>query len=106
VEWKGPGQQVVLPTSVHASGKDYRWEPGFAMGEADVAAIPDWLLQLILEQSASSDHQSTHHVGSGGVKYNVQPPVVQKHFTALWHQVGLDVQPGAGDQFYLCPFHV
>lgn len=106
VEWKGPGQQVVLPSSVHASGKDYRWEPGFALGEVPVTFIPDWLLELILEQSQTSNRHSHRYVRSGRVQYNVQPPQVQEHFAGLWNRVGLQVQPGAGDQFYSCPFHV
>ncbi|MFQ6027287.1 MAG: bifunctional DNA primase/polymerase [Dehalococcoidia bacterium] len=106
VEWKAAGAQVVLPSSVHAAGRTYCWEPGFALGQLPVAPIPDWLLQLILEQSASSEHQPTRYVRSSGVQYNVQSPRVQEHFADLWHQVGLDVQPGADDQFYSCPFHI
>lgn len=106
LEWKGPGGQVVLPPSMHESGRAYRWEPGFALDQVPIAPVPDWLLQLILEQSASSDCRSDHHTGSGAVKYVVQSVRAQQHFTALWHQVGVNVQPGSGDQFYSCPFHV
>ena len=35
----------------------------------------------------------------------VQPVRVREHFAALWHLVGVEVQPGSGDRFYSCPFH-
>ncbi|MDA1129511.1 MAG: bifunctional DNA primase/polymerase [Chloroflexi bacterium] len=106
VEWKGPGGQVVLPPSVHESGQRYLWDPGFAMGEITVAPIPDWLLQLILEQSASTDHLRSHPNESGNVRYEVQPLRAQEHFAGLWDKVGVEVQPGSGDQLYSCPFHI
>ena len=106
VEWKGAGAQVVLPSSMHESGRPYGWEPGYALGEAPIAPIPNWLLQLILHQSASPEHRPSHDSETGSVRYAVQPLRVQEHFAALWHQVGVDLQPGSGDQFYSCPFHV
>lgn len=106
VEWKGSGGQVVLPPSMHESGRAYRWETAFALNRVPIAPVPGWLLQLILEQSASSDHRSDHHAGFGAVNYVVQSVRVQEHFADLWHQIGLDVQPGSGDRFYSCPFHL
>ena len=106
VEWKGSGAQVVLQPSVHESGQEYRWDPGFAIGEVSIAPIPDWLLQLILKQSASSDHLKSHPNESGNVRYEVQPLRAQEHFAELWDKVGVEVQPGSGDQLYSCPFHV
>jgi hypothetical protein len=106
VEWKGAGAQVVLPPSVHVSGRPYLWDPGFATGEMPVVPIPDWLLELILEQSASSEHFQSNPNESGHVRYEVQSLRVQEHFVGLWEQVGVEVQPGAGDQLYSCPFHV
>ena len=106
VEWKAAGAQVVLPPSVHASGQVYRWEPGSCLGELPIALIPSWLLQIILEQSRDSDHRFADHVDSGAVHYAVQPARVQEHFADLWEKAGVGVQPGSGDQFYSCPFHV
>ncbi|MFQ6026821.1 MAG: hypothetical protein ACE5Q6_04815, partial [Dehalococcoidia bacterium] len=48
----------------------------------------------------------THYVRSGSVQYTVQPARVQEHFATFWHQVGLGIQPGTGDAFHSCPFHV
>jgi hypothetical protein len=106
VEWKGPGGQVVLPPSVHESGQEYRWDPGFAMGEVPVAPIPDWLLQLILKQSASRGKELPSTNDSGHVRYVVLPLRIQEHFVELWANVGVEVQPGSSDQLYSCPFHV
>ena len=96
---------MVLPPSVHASGQAYRWEPDYALGEVPVAQIPDWLLQLILEQLEDSLHRFAQGGDSGAVRYTVQPTRVQEHFTGLWKKAGVEIQPGSGDQFYSCPFH-
>jgi hypothetical protein len=96
-EWKAAGSQVVLPPSVHQSGRAYHWEPGFALGQVPIVPIPDWLLQLILEQTISIGGRPSHYVHSRSVKYTTQPPAVQEHFAALWRKTGLDVQPGSGD---------
>lgn len=106
VEWKGAGGQVVLPPSVHESGQEYCWDPGFAMGEVPVAPIPDWLLQLILKQPGSRGKELLSTNDSGHVRYEVQPLRVQEHFVELWANVGVDIQPGSSDQLYRCPFHV
>ena len=106
VEWKGPGGQVVLPPSVHESGQPYLWDPSFAIGEVSIAPIPDWLLLLILNQPAISDHLRSNPKQSGSVRYEVQPLRVQEHFAGLWEKVGVEAQPGSGDQLYSCPFHV
>ena len=106
VEWKGSGAQVVLPPSVHASGQEYLWDLGFAVGEVPTAPIPDWLLHLILEQPASSPHPLSNPNEPGQVRYEVQPLRAQEHFAGLWEKVGVEVQPGSGDQMYSCPFHV
>ena len=105
MEWKAAGSQVVLPPSVHQSSKPYRWEPGLALGELPLALIPEFLLQLILEQIDDASGRPSHLADSRSVKYSVQPQAAQEHFSALWHKVGLDVEPGSGDQFFSCPFH-
>ena len=75
------------------------------MDEAQIAPIPDFLLQLILKQSASSERRPSDNANSGNVKYSVQPTRVQEHFAGLWEKAGLEFQPGAGDRFYSCPLH-
>lgn len=46
---RGDGGQVVAPPSMHASGRQYEWEPGYAPGEMALAPIPPALLALITE---------------------------------------------------------
>ncbi len=44
---RGDGGYVVVPPSVHASGRRYAWQKGRAPGEVQIAALPDWLLALL-----------------------------------------------------------
>ena len=54
VEWKGPGAQVILPPSVHSSGRSYRWEPGCEIDEVPPSPIPQPLLDLIVANSGAN----------------------------------------------------
>lgn len=76
------------------------------MGEVPVAPIPDWLLQLILKQSASHEKELPSINDAGHIRYEVLPRRVQQHFVEMWEKVGVEVQPGSVDQLYSCPFHV
>ena len=42
IDVKKPGGYLVLPPSVHVSGRPYRWDT-----VANVAALPDWLAELL-----------------------------------------------------------
>ncbi len=45
LDLRGDGGQVVLPPSIHASGRQYEWL--LAPWDADLAAPPPWLLDLL-----------------------------------------------------------
>jgi hypothetical protein len=49
VDIRGQGGFAVLPPSMHSSGKEYAWKPGYAPWEVDVADAPQWLLDAIVE---------------------------------------------------------
>jgi hypothetical protein len=49
VDIRGQGGFAVLPPSMHSSGKEYAWKPGFAPWEVNVADAPQWLLDAIVE---------------------------------------------------------
>lgn len=36
---------VVAPPSIHPSGKTYEWASGLALGEVEIAPVPQWLLR-------------------------------------------------------------
>ena len=46
---RGEGGQIVVAPSVHpGTGGVYDWEHGFAPWERDIAAAPEWLLDIVL----------------------------------------------------------
>lgn len=44
---KTDGGYIILPPSLHTSGKRYEWKPGHAPGEIDLAPLPEWLLERL-----------------------------------------------------------
>ncbi|MBY3543652.1 AAA family ATPase [Rhizobium laguerreae] len=49
VDVRGEGGYVVMPGSVMADGRHYKW-----VSEASIAEAPDWLLELVLPRQASA----------------------------------------------------
>ena len=47
---RGDRGQIVLPPSVHASGKVYTWEAAFHPSDTPIAPVPPWLLALLKER--------------------------------------------------------
>lgn len=48
VDVRGDGGYVIMPGSVMADGRHYKW-----ISEAPIAVAPDWLLELVLPRAAS-----------------------------------------------------
>lgn len=44
---RGEGGQVVAPPTVHPNGNAYVWAVDLGLGDIDIAAAPDWLIQLL-----------------------------------------------------------
>jgi RecA-family ATPase len=55
IDVKGEGGYVVAAPSKHRSGNRYKWEPGHAPGEVEIATAPEWLLELIQEAGKTPD---------------------------------------------------
>ncbi|KRR12207.1 hypothetical protein CQ12_31665 [Bradyrhizobium jicamae] len=47
VDIRGQGGFAVLPASLHESGRRYRWVPGCAPYEIEIALAPEWLLVAV-----------------------------------------------------------
>jgi len=47
---RAEGGQVVAPPSIHACGNEYAWSAGHGIGEIGIAAIPQRLLDLVLQE--------------------------------------------------------
>ena len=45
IDMRGDGGCIIVPPSVHPSGKRYRWKPGHAPGQLKLAPLPVWLEQ-------------------------------------------------------------
>jgi len=43
IDLRADGGTIVLPPSVHASGKQYRWKRGHSPGDRPLAPLPIWL---------------------------------------------------------------
>ncbi len=108
LERKEPGAQVVLPPSIHSSGTPYRWESGCALGQVTIEPIPDPLLRMILDKSSLTPIQGIPTSPEARPSSTTRPPLSfqdQDYFIMRWQKAGVEVQSGAGDQFYSCPFY-
>ena len=59
IDLRAEGGCVVAPPSVHPSGRAYAWEPGRASGEARLAGLPPWFLDL-LRHASQGGHPLAH----------------------------------------------
>jgi len=54
IDIRGDGGQVVIPPSIHPSGKAYEWEKNKSILEIPIAVAPKWLLTLITSKASGS----------------------------------------------------
>ncbi len=54
---RGDGGYIVLPPSLHPSGKHYAWASGLAPNQTAIAKMPDWLIRLLSEKPAEKTVQ-------------------------------------------------
>lgn len=94
IDLRGDGGLVVVPPSLHPSGRRYAWAAGHGFGEADPAPLPPRLLAEVTGRGARQGHPPAYWRGlvAAGV------PEGQRNSTIaslaghlLWHEVDADV---------------
>lgn len=111
VDIRGQGGFVVLPPSLHESGASYRWVPGAAPWECEIAVAPAWLLDAVLDLVAAHGGSESGSAGrvrvpSSGGDYDAfglrrdgreeeMRDVVWRCVLELYRQA--PIMPGAGD---------
>ena len=61
----GKQTQSVMPPSMHHSGRAYQWQPGFGLDEVEIAAVPDNMMEAILEEARRGTSGATAGIASG-----------------------------------------
>jgi hypothetical protein len=93
LDLRGDGGVIIVPPSIHPSGKPYRWRKGFAPDEIALAPLLDWL--LVPRFGGSSQGHSLSYwrkLVREGVSEGQRNATVAS-FTGhlLWHGVDPDV---------------
>lgn len=100
IDVRADGGYVVVPPSVHPSGRRYAWIPGHEPGALPLAALPPWLLRA-LAGSQRSGHPPEHwrrlvHQGVAEGERNATIASLTGHL--LWH----GVDPAVALELLLC----
>jgi len=61
LDLKADGGYVLLPPSVHPSGRRYEWELSSHPDDTPIAPMPDWLLEMIRPASTSPEKSEGCH---------------------------------------------
>lgn len=93
LDLRGDGGVIIVPPSIHPSGKPYSWRKGRAPHEIALAPLPDWLLAPRFG-GASQGHPLSYwrnlvHEGVGEGQRNAMVASFTGHL--LWHGVDADV---------------
>jgi hypothetical protein len=97
LELKAEGGVVVVPPSLHASGRPYTWGRGRSPEDLDPAPLPVWIEALALGDP---------HADPRRPLAAPPPPRTtqeQLEFAEAWARAGVRLRPR--DRYYLCPFH-
>ena len=94
LDLKGEGGVVVVPPSLHPSGRRYTWRRGHDPGRMAVAELPEWLLEGAPGTSARRGHPLPYwrdlvHAGVEEGSRNATLASLTGHL--LWHGVDPDV---------------
>jgi hypothetical protein len=95
---KGEGGVVLVPPSVHASGRRYEWVPYRSPEGVALGAAPAWMLD-----PERPDAPGEARLAVGDAAPSLRTTDEQEEFARRWAQVGVVL--AHGDRQYLCPFH-
>ncbi len=94
LDLRGDGGVIIVPPSIHPSGRPYRWRPGRAPGEIALAPLPVWLLEPRFGGDGRPGHSLAYwrRLVSEGVAQGRRNATIAS-FTGhlLWHGVDPDV---------------
>lgn len=62
LDLKGSGGYVLVPPSVHPSGRRYQWEISSHPDDTPIAPMPDWLLEMIRPTATSPEKSDGCHI--------------------------------------------
>lgn len=94
IDLRGDGGCIVVPPSVHPSGKRYRWKAGHAPGQVALADVPVWLEQPRFAEDGSRGHPIAYWraLVSEGVQEGARNSTIGSFAGhLLWHGVDPDV---------------
>lgn len=60
IDLRGDGGYIIAPPSMHSSGRRYIWKPAHGPEETALARMPDWLINLIHQQTHRAGHSISH----------------------------------------------
>lgn len=94
IDVRGDGGCIIVPPSVHPSGKRYRWKPGHAPGAIELAPLPGWIEQSRFQGEPPRGHALAYwqSLVRRGVEEGQRNTTIAS-FTGhlLWHGVDPDV---------------
>lgn len=94
IDVRGDGGYVVAPPSVHPNGRHYSWRTGQGPDDVGTAALPDWLLELLIDERLYTGHPVHYwrRLAHDGVREGERNNTIAS-FTGhlLWHGVDPDV---------------
>lgn len=94
IDLRGDGGCIIVPPSVHPSGNRYRWKPGHAPGQVDLAALPVWLEQSRFLSGGPRGRSTAYwrNLVHEGVKEGQRNSTIASFAGhLLWHGVDPDV---------------
>ncbi len=94
IDLRGDGGLVVVPPSLHPSGRRYAWAPGRGPDRADPAPLPDRLRVEVTARGARQGHPLTYWrdlVAAGVPEGQRNSTIASLAGHLLWHEVDPDV---------------